>query len=107
MSRPEILKIDHPLLRQGVSNMPREAFGTSAFDELIATMFDVVRQAPGVGLAAPKIGVPWRRGRRHGSANVAFDAEGSGRSVCACLYEPDVVANPISRATSNERATFP
>jgi len=53
-----IVQAGDPVLRGEARPLPPEAFGTPALDELIAVMRDTMRAAPGVGLAAPQIGVP-------------------------------------------------
>lgn len=53
-----IVQVGHPALRQIASAVPREMIATPAFQQLIDIMVATMRKAPGVGLAAPQIGVP-------------------------------------------------
>jgi peptide deformylase len=57
MALPTIVQAGHPVLRSTAAPVPPELFGTSKLRDLAATMTEVMRKAPGVGLAAPQIGV--------------------------------------------------
>jgi peptide deformylase len=48
------------VLRRRAKDVPASLFGTPALAELVRLMVDTMRAAPGVGLAAPQIGVPLR-----------------------------------------------
>lgn len=52
----KIVQVGDPVLRQRAREVTREELATPAFQELIARMRDTMRDAPGVGLAAPQIG---------------------------------------------------
>ncbi len=56
MSLP-ILQTGHTILRLPAKPVPVERIATPQFQALIAEMIDTMRKAPGVGLAAPQIGV--------------------------------------------------
>ncbi|WP_424630582.1 peptide deformylase [Bradyrhizobium sp. SYSU BS000235] len=55
----EIIKIGHPVLREGTRPVSPELFGSHALNELIDVM-RVTLNGKGVGLAAPQIAVPLR-----------------------------------------------
>lgn len=55
-----IVQAGHPVLRAEAALVPQERFGTRELRDLVATMVEVMRAAPGVGLAAPQIGVGLR-----------------------------------------------
>lgn len=57
MALPPIVHAGHPVLRRPAAPVPPELLGTAKLRELVATMAEVMRKAPGVGLAAPQIGV--------------------------------------------------
>jgi peptide deformylase len=59
VTRP-IVQAGDPVLRRPAAPVPPEQIGTAAFRELVDAMVAAMREAPGVGLAAPQIGVPWR-----------------------------------------------
>ncbi|MDP2269945.1 MAG: peptide deformylase [Archangium sp.] len=60
METNPIVQTGDPVLRAVAQDVPVERIGTPEFDALITRMVDTMRAAPGVGLAAPQIGVPWR-----------------------------------------------
>jgi peptide deformylase len=60
MSLPPIVQAGTPVLRARAEEVPPERIKTAAFQELVATMIAAMRAAPGVGLAAPQIGIGWR-----------------------------------------------
>lgn len=57
MALPQIVQAGHPVLRAGAAPVPADMFGTRKLRDLVATMTEVMRKAPGVGLAAPQIGL--------------------------------------------------
>jgi len=52
----KIVQVGDPVLRRRASELTRDQLATPAIQELIARMRDTMRDAPGVGLAAPQIG---------------------------------------------------
>jgi peptide deformylase len=52
----DILQVGEPVLRQRARSLSVEEIRSPAIQELITVMRDTMRQAPGVGLAAPQIG---------------------------------------------------
>ncbi|HEU4405602.1 MAG TPA: peptide deformylase [Polyangiaceae bacterium] len=57
---PPIVQAGDPVLRRPASPVDPGQIGGAAFRELVDRMVEAMRAAPGVGLAAPQIGVPWR-----------------------------------------------
>lgn len=55
--KPAIVQAGAPVLRARAAEVAPEQIATPEFQELIARMIDAMRRAPGVGLAAPQIGV--------------------------------------------------
>ncbi|HZS37378.1 MAG TPA: peptide deformylase [Polyangia bacterium] len=53
-----IVQAGDPVLRGQARLVRPDEFGKPAFEALVAVMRDTMRAAPGVGLAAPQIGVP-------------------------------------------------
>lgn len=60
METNPIVQTGDPVLRAVAQDVPVERIGTPEFNALITRMVQTMRAAPGVGLAAPQIGVPWR-----------------------------------------------
>src|SRR5579871_2223885 len=52
----EILQIGEPVLRQMASSLSRDEITSESIQQLISAMIETLRNAPGVGLAAPQIG---------------------------------------------------
>ncbi len=57
---PKIVKAGDPVLREPALPIRREDIASDKMQRLVHTMVEVMRRAPGVGLAAPQIGVPLR-----------------------------------------------
>jgi peptide deformylase len=55
---PRIVQVGHPVLRAGTGDIARDRFSVLA--ELVDVMTRTMRAAPGVGLAAPQIGLAMR-----------------------------------------------
>lgn len=55
-----IVQTGNPVLRARAKDVPVEQLATPEFQQLIAKMTDAMRKAPGVGLAAPQLGVSLR-----------------------------------------------
>lgn len=60
MDTTPIVQAGDPVLRSPAQDVPPERIATPEFQSLITNMIATMRAAPGVGLAAPQIGVPWR-----------------------------------------------
>jgi hypothetical protein len=60
VSLPRIVQAGDAILRARAAEVPAERIGTPELQDLFATMIAAMRDAPGVGLAAPQIGVPLR-----------------------------------------------
>jgi peptide deformylase len=54
----KLLQIGEPVLRDRARPLTEEEIRSSYIQELISSMRDTLRDAPGVGLAAPQVGVP-------------------------------------------------
>jgi peptide deformylase len=52
----KILQVGDPVLRQRARELSRDEIASPAIQDLIVRMRDTMRDAPGVGLAAPQIG---------------------------------------------------
>jgi peptide deformylase len=60
MTLPPIVQVGAPVLRARAREVRPEDIATAPLQALFATMTDAMREAPGVGLAAPQIDVPLR-----------------------------------------------
>lgn len=59
-SLPEIVKAGDPVLHEPAKEVDPDEIGSERIQNIIADMVRVMRMAPGVGLAAPQIGIPLR-----------------------------------------------
>ncbi|WCL47839.1 peptide deformylase [Leptospira sp. GIMC2001] len=53
----KILRIGNPLLRQTSADVTEDEVNTKEFKKLIRDMFETMKYADGVGLAAPQVGI--------------------------------------------------
>ncbi len=60
METNPIVQAGAPVLRTPAQDVPVERITTPEFQALLSRMVETMRAAPGVGLAAPQLGVPWR-----------------------------------------------
>jgi peptide deformylase len=104
---PPIVQAGALVLRRRAVDVPADLFGTKALSSLIEIMVRVMREAPGVGLAAPQIGVPLRvfvaEDPEERLAKLSPDARALRRRIALPLL---VLVNPTVVATSSEDATF-
>lgn len=54
----KLFQVGEPLLREKARALTREEIVSEHIQDLIESMHDTLRDAPGVGLAAPQVGVP-------------------------------------------------
>lgn len=104
---PAIVQVGLPVLRARAAEVPAERIGTPEFQALVDRMIDVMRKAPGVGLAAPQIGEGLRvlvledRGELLQKLNPEELRERERVAVPV-----HVVINPVLRLVGAERRTF-
>ncbi len=104
---PPIVQAGDPVLRRPAEAVAPERIATAAFRELIDQMVGAMRAAPGVGLAAPQIGVPLRvlvvEDTEERMAALSPEARASrGRRPVALK----VIVNPELEVVGGVRATF-
>lgn len=56
--KPDIVKAGDPVLHEPAADVPVADIGSQRIEEIIEDMIAAMRNSPGVGLAAPQIGVP-------------------------------------------------
>ncbi|KAJ0985688.1 hypothetical protein J5N97_004044 [Dioscorea zingiberensis] len=56
--KPDIVKAGDPVLHEPAAGVPLEDIGSERIQKIIDDMITAMRKAPGVGLAAPQIGIP-------------------------------------------------
>jgi peptide deformylase len=105
--RLKILQAGEPVLRAAARQLSVEEIGSRRVQDLIERMRDTMRDAPGVGLAAPQIGEPLqlavvedRAEYLHG-ADPAWIVQRERAAVPFC-----VLINPRLSVTADERVEF-
>jgi peptide deformylase len=102
-----IVQAGTPVLRQRALDVPADKLGSNELEALVATMIETMRKAPGVGLAAPQVGVPWRvivLEDREELQLTLTDIEKQERERAP--FSPRVFVNPVLRLLGDERAMF-
>ncbi len=95
------------VLRARAAEVPVEQIATREFQELVATMIATMRDAPGVGLAAPQIGLPLRViVLEERDEQLAKVSEADLRLRERIPFKTRVFVNPILRSVGDERVTF-
>lgn len=80
MARLPIVRLGHPALRTPAGPLPPERLREPEVQQLIDDMVETMRDADGVGLAAPQVAVPWQL-----FVYEAVDPEDPGEGIrCAC-----------------------
>jgi peptide deformylase len=104
---PPIVQAGTTVLRRRAENVPSSLLATPALRDLCRLMTDVMRRAPGVGLAAPQIAVPLRvfvaEDLEERIADLPEDSVRTKRRVALPLT---VLVNPKLSPEGNEQATF-
>jgi peptide deformylase len=104
---PPIVQVGADVLRARAAEVPPADIATKEMQRLVATMIDVMRDAPGVGLAAPQIGVSLRLfvmedKPDYMSRVAAAELEKRGRVPVPLK----VFFNPVLRLLGDRTATF-
>jgi peptide deformylase len=103
----EIVVAGTPVLRERAAEVAPGMLGTEALHALVADMVETMRAAPGVGLAAPQIGVPLRvivlEDRAESMAHLSEEDRRARERVDVPLA---VIVNPVLRFLGKEKVTF-
>jgi|SRR3954469_20741099 peptide deformylase len=104
---PPIVQAGARVLRHRAESVPSSLLATPALRDLVGLMTDVMRRAPGVGLAAPQIGVPLRvfvaEDQEERIADLPEDAVRTKRRIALPLT---VLVNPKLSPEGDAQATF-
>jgi peptide deformylase len=102
-----IVQAGDPVLRRRSRPVPTEKLGTPELRALVEEMVRTMRTAPGVGLAAPQIGVDWQLLVAEDDEDKSSDLTDDERATRQRIALPLVaVVNPQLRMIGEERATF-
>ena len=102
-----IVRAGDPVLRARAEELDPARIGTRQVQALFARMIETMRAAPGVGLAAPQIGVPWRViVLEDGAARMAQLTAEEIAERERVTFGPRVIVNPVLTPIGEERARF-
>ncbi len=105
--RPPIVQAGAEVLRRRASPVPEALIGSAALRDLTRRMVEVMRTAPGVGLAAPQIGVPLRVFVAEDPEERMSSLSEEGRTARSRVGLPLMtMVNPELELLGSERATF-
>jgi len=96
------------VLRARAHEVPADQLGSPALLALVDRMITAMRAAPGVGLAAPQLGEPWRvivLEDRPELMAMASPSELAERERVP--FDVRVIVNPVLRLLGEARVTFP
>lgn len=104
---PQIVQAGARVLRRPAQSVPSSLLATPSLRELVRLMAEVMRQAPGVGLAAPQIGVPLRVFvAEDQQERIADLPEGSATLRKRVALPLTVLVNPRLQPRGSEQVTF-
>lgn len=107
MDENAIVQVGAPVLRSPAQDVPRERIGTPEFQAVVSRMVKAMRAAPGVGLAAPQLGIPWRvlvlEDREELMATLTPEERAERERAPVPLR---VFVNPTLTPVGDERVTF-
>ncbi|KAI3429371.1 hypothetical protein D9Q98_005466 [Chlorella vulgaris] len=102
-----IVQAGSTVLREEADDVPASMLGTQELKDLVQTMVDTMRAAPGVGLAAPQIGIPLKvivlEDRQE---YIALLQDGLAEQQQRQPFETLVIVNPRLSALTNQGARF-
>lgn len=102
-----IVQAGHPVLRVKAAEVPAATINTPEFQQLLARMIRTMREAPGVGLAAPQIGVSQSVFVLEDRAELMSKlTEGEKRERLREPFAVRVFVNPVVKPIGEARATF-
>jgi peptide deformylase len=104
---PPIVQAGALVLRSRAEEIPREKIGTREFRELVELMIATMRDAPGVGLAAPQIGLPLRLIVLEDREELLAKLPEEDRRIRErTSFRTRVFVNPVLRLLGKEQVTF-
>lgn len=104
---PPIVQAGASVLRRRAESVPASLLATPALRDLVGLMTDVMRSAPGVGLAAPQIGVPLRVFvAEDQEERIAGLPESATKRKGRVVLPLTVLVNPKLEPEGDEQVTF-
>lgn len=99
----KIVQAGHPVLRERARDLTPDEIRSAATRQLIELMRETMRDAPGVGLAAPQVGVPLRIAVIEDSAEIDEEVRTEREREPVPFH---VIVNPVLRLVPGDEVTF-
>ncbi|KAK6912195.1 Peptide deformylase [Dillenia turbinata] len=104
---PEIVKAGDPVLHEPAREVPAQEMGSEKIEKIIEDMVKVMRKAPGVGLAAPQIGIPLRIIVLEDTKEyISYQPKEEIKAQDRRPFDLLVILNPVLKKKSNRTALF-
>ncbi|KAK9054670.1 hypothetical protein SSX86_025749 [Deinandra increscens subsp. villosa] len=104
---PGIVQAGHPVLHEPAREVPVEEIGSDRIQKIIDDMVQVMRRRPGVGLAAPQIGLPLKIIVVEDTKEyIAHAPEEENKAQDRRPFDLLVILNPKLKKKSNKSALF-
>lgn len=104
---PEIVKAGDPVLHEPAREVSPEEIGSERIQKIIDDMVKVMRGAPGVGLAAPQIGIPLKIIVLEDTEEyIGYAPKEDTKSQDRRPFDLLVIINPNLQKKSNKSAMF-
>ncbi|XP_021298591.1 peptide deformylase 1A, chloroplastic [Herrania umbratica] len=106
-SLPEIVKAGDPVMHEPAREIDPDEIGSVRIQKIIDDMVRVMRMAPGVGLAAPQIGVPLRIIVLEDTTEyISYAPKEETKAQDRHPFDLLVIVNPKLKKKSNRTALF-
>jgi peptide deformylase len=99
----KIVQAGHPVLRERARDLALDELRSAETQRLIALMRETMRDAPGVGLAAPQVGVPLRLAVIEDFAELGEEARAARERAPVPFH---VIVNPVLHLVPGDDVTF-
>ncbi|KAJ7962879.1 Peptide deformylase [Quillaja saponaria] len=107
VSLPDIVKAGDPVLHEPAGEVVPDEIKSESIQKIIDDMIMVMRKAPGVGLAAPQIGIPLRIIVLEDTKEyISFARKEETKAQDRRPFDLLVILNPILTKKSNRTALF-
>ncbi|GAB2284414.1 Peptide deformylase 1A, chloroplastic/mitochondrial [Dionaea muscipula] len=104
---PDIVKAGDPVLHEPAQEVDPEEIGSERIQKIIDNMVKVMRMGPGVGLAAPQIGIPLRIIVLEDTKEyISYVTKEEAKAQDRRPFDSLVLVNPQLKKKSNKTALF-
>ncbi|XP_050233636.1 peptide deformylase 1A, chloroplastic/mitochondrial [Mercurialis annua] len=104
---PDIVKAGDPVLHEPAREVDPEEIGSEKIQKIVDDMVKVMRMAPGVGLAAPQIGIPLRIIVLEDTKEyISYGPKEETKAQDRRPFDLLVILNPKLKKKSNKTALF-